>query len=61
MILAYENQKTNKLKAKYLIQFKKYLVDFPNRATFSFLVSNRKREGTGYMYIPSSPKISRLS
>jgi len=61
MVLPYENQKTNKLKAKYLIRLEKYRVEFPNRATFSFSVSNRKRKGTGYMYIPSPPKISRLS
>ncbi len=44
---------------KYLNGFRKYAGNLANRATFLFLVSNRKRRGTGYMYIPLPTKKSR--
>ena len=54
-ILLNEYQKTNKVTGNYLFRLEKLLQILPIRRTFLFLVSDRKRKGTGTIYISTLP------
>jgi hypothetical protein len=55
-----EYQKTSKVKRNYLFRLEKLLQVSPIRATFLFLVSDRKRKGTGTIHISTLPNFLPL-
>jgi hypothetical protein len=55
-----EYQKTNKLTGNYLLRLEMWVGNLPIRATFLFLVSDRKRKGTGTIYISTLPNFLPL-